>query len=72
MKGTAPKTVYVLLRQENQYVETGSDAYSTSSMVLADVFESEEDAQHYLDEKVRQPLHRECEIEEREVKSFDQ
>lgn len=63
--------MHVLLRQENQYVETGADAVSTSSMVLVDVFASESDAQRYLDSEVRQPLHREYEIEEREVKSLD-
>lgn len=64
-------TVHVLLREENQHVETGDDVVSTSSMMLVDVFETKADAKKYLDRNVREPLHRKYEIEEREVRSFE-
>lgn len=65
------ESVHVLLREYTQYVELELDATSTTSTVLVDVFVSEADAQRYLDQEVRKPLHRQYRIEEREVKKFD-
>lgn len=67
--GDTARTVHVLLRQESQYVETSNDAVSTSAMVLVDVFATKADAKAYLDAEVREPLHRNYEIEEKEIRS---
>lgn len=62
------ETVYVLLKQGNQYIETGSDAISTTSMNFVHVFKTEIAAQKYLDDNVREALHREYTIKECEVR----
>lgn len=62
--------VHVLLRETSDYVELPGDTVSTSCTELVDVFASEAAAEKYLRETVREPLHRDYEIEKRRVRSL--